>query len=163
MRVNLEQLTMDMEERDWNYFMPAYMRAYLFGSKGNEPIKIVFPKFKEVVNPTTGNHIPVEWVEVDSPVAQEIKADGAVVPETTPAEEAAKDQIDNVRKEAKAAAGEKTQPSVTQAPAPTVRKPRQPATVIPPGSPLNEPARDPADNRKAIEDLRQEGKEENEP
>jgi len=84
MRVNEETKSVDMEERDVNYIMPAYIVSYLFQCKNEDPERITFPMYPSVPHPRKpGVLIPIEYVPPDSPVAVEIKEDGADVPEAT--------------------------------------------------------------------------------
>lgn len=81
MRINTDRNTMDIEARDTNYFFQAYLLNYLFVSKGADPVKVIFPKFPGFPHPRKpGVIIPVEYVEVDSPVAEEIVKDGSNIP-----------------------------------------------------------------------------------
>lgn len=89
MRINDENQKLEMEERDWNYIMPAYLRSYLFYTKNVPPAEVVFPMFKTV---KYGEMIiPVRWVEPDSKEAVEVAADASNVAEATEAEIAQKD------------------------------------------------------------------------
>jgi len=91
---------MDMEARDVNYILPAYVRVYLFESKNEDPEKIIFPMFTSVPHPTKrGVMIPIEWVPPLDPVAIEIADDGKDVAEVTPEEEAELDEKDELVKQ----------------------------------------------------------------
>jgi len=93
MRVNREEKAIDIERRDINYILPAYIRAYLFYNNNEDPEKIVFPMFRSVPHPVkNGVEIPIEWVPDDSPVATEIASDGNNIPEATPETEAEADK-----------------------------------------------------------------------
>ena len=99
MRVNQENKSVDMEVRDINYILPAYVRSYMFYSKNEMPEKIVFPMFPSVL--VQGKEIPIEYVAPDSPMAVEIKEDGKEVAEVTPEQEATLDEKDDRIKELK--------------------------------------------------------------
>jgi len=95
MRVNEQTKSMDIESRDINYILPAYVRLYLFQTKNVDPEKIIFPMFREVPHPfKSGVMIPIEFVPDDSPVAIEIKQDGNSIPEATPKSEAEADKVE---------------------------------------------------------------------
>ena len=95
MRINSEQMTMDMEERDTNYVLSAYIRSYLFYTKNEDPVKIVFPMFRSVPHPTkVGVQIPIEWVPHSGEIATEISQDGMNVPEAPVVEETKLDMKD---------------------------------------------------------------------
>jgi len=92
MRVNEENKTADIEQRDMNYVLPAFIRNYLFLSKNVMPEKIVFPMFKSV---RYGDiEVPIEFIPVTDPRAIDIAADGADIPEVTEEQEAALDEKD---------------------------------------------------------------------
>jgi len=93
MRINQEQKSVDIERRDINYILPAYVRSYLFYAKNEDPEKIVFPMFRSVPHPhKPGVEVPIEYIPDDSPVAVEIAKDGDSIPETTPEMEAEADK-----------------------------------------------------------------------
>ena len=93
MRVNEDSKSMDMESRDINYILPAYVRLYLFQTRNIDPEKIIFPMFRSVPHPfKKGVQIPIEYIPDDSPIAIEIKNDGAIIPEATPVAEAVADK-----------------------------------------------------------------------
>jgi hypothetical protein len=112
MRVNKERKSVDIEERDIEYVMQAYIRLYLFNAKNEEPEKIIMPMFREVPHPyTKGKSIPIEYIPDTSPIALEIKEDGGDIPKATEKSEAkadeeesaynrTKDEIAKVEKEA---------------------------------------------------------------
>jgi len=103
MIINTDQKQMQIEKRDINYILPAYIRNYLFQSKNVDPVEIVFPMFSSVPHPRKpGVTIPIRWVPEISPEAIEIAVDGANVAEATEEEIVAKDKADEARKEAKA-------------------------------------------------------------
>lgn len=80
---NIDRKTMDMEARDTNYFLQAYLISYLLVSKNEDPVKVIVPKFPSFPHPRKpGVMIPIEWVDPDSPIAAEIIDDGKNVPET---------------------------------------------------------------------------------
>ncbi len=99
MRANIENKSMDMEVRDINVFLPAYIRSYLYVSKNESPDKIIFPMFPTVPHPyDPSKRIPVEYYPMDSPVVAEIAEDGKDVKEATEAELDAKDaQEDRIK------------------------------------------------------------------
>ena len=99
MRANTENKSMDMEVRDINVFLPAYIRSYLFISKNESPDKIIFPMFPTVPHPyDPSKRIPVEYYPMDSPVVADIIEDGQDVKEATEAELDAKDaQEDRIK------------------------------------------------------------------
>ena len=97
MRINSENNTMDMEARDIDYILPAYIRSYLYYNKNKMPDKIIFPMFASVE--ITGDDrqvhkVPIEWIPEISPAAQDISKNGADVVEVTPAQEAKMDEKD---------------------------------------------------------------------
>jgi len=99
MRVNQENKSVDIEQRDINYVLPAYVRSYLFYSKNEMPEKIIFPMFSSVL--VQGKEIPIEYVPPLDAIAVEIAKDGAEVVEVTPEEEAALDEKDDRVKQLK--------------------------------------------------------------
>ena len=100
MRVNQENKSVDMESRDINYILPAYVRSYLFYNKNEMPEKIIFPMFPSVL--VQGKDIPIEYVPPLDPVAVEIAQDGAEVAEVTEEQEAVLDEKDEEIKRLKA-------------------------------------------------------------
>lgn len=102
MRVNDETKSVDMEQRDINYILPAYIISYLFQSKNEDPVKIVFPMYASVPHPRKpGVLIPIEYVASDSSVAVEIAQDGSNIPEATEEEIRQIDEKENIIKEMK--------------------------------------------------------------
>lgn len=101
MRINIQQRTMDIEERDVNYILTAYLRNYLFYSRNIMPDKIVFPMFASI--PVGDNALPIEWVPYLDPAAVEIAFDGGNIPQATEEQIAASDtkdmEISNLRAE----------------------------------------------------------------
>ena len=99
MIANVENKSMDMEVRDINVFLPAYIRSYMYVSKNESPDKIIFPMFPTVPHPyDASKRIPVEYYPMDSPIVAEIAEDGRDVKETTEAELDAKDvQEDRIK------------------------------------------------------------------
>jgi len=82
MRVNIQRKTMDLEARDINYTLSAYVLSYLYASHNEDPKEIIFPKFPAVPHPRIpGVLIPIKYVEVDEPIVQEIIEDGKDIPE----------------------------------------------------------------------------------
>lgn len=92
MRINTDNKSVDMEARDINYILPAYVRSYLFHSKNEMPEKIIFPMFSSVR--AGGVDIPIEYVPPLDPIAAEISKDGSDVAEVTEEQEAALDEKD---------------------------------------------------------------------
>jgi hypothetical protein len=94
-RINKESKSVDMEVRDINYILPQYIRSYLFYSKNEDPVEIVFPMFSSVPHPTkTGVRVPIRWVPELSEIAVEILKDGADVAEVTEEQIAKLDEKD---------------------------------------------------------------------
>lgn len=89
MRINDENQKLEMEERDWNYIMPAYLRSYLFYTKNTPPVEVVFPMFKTVKYGEMT--IPVRWIEPDSEEAVAVATNASNVAEASEAEIAQKD------------------------------------------------------------------------
>jgi len=84
MRVNKETKSVDIERRDLNYILPAYIVSYLFNCQNEDPERITFPLYPSVPHPRKpGVMIPIEYVPPESPVAVEIKEDGSNVAEAT--------------------------------------------------------------------------------
>ena len=84
MRINLEQKTLDIELRDSNYILIAYIRSYLHYSKNIDPDRIVFPMFASAPHPyKPGVEIPIEYVSLTDPMTIEIAIDGNNVLEAT--------------------------------------------------------------------------------
>jgi hypothetical protein len=81
---------MQIEPRDWNYFMEVYATQYRIATKGKVPKVIVFPMFSKLHN------LPVEWVPEMSEIAVSIISDGSNVPEATPEEESKLDANDKI-------------------------------------------------------------------
>lgn len=100
MRINEQNKSMDMEARDINYILPAYVRSYLFHCKNEMPDMIVFPMFPSVK--VGDKEIPIQYVPPLDAVATEIAEDGASVPEVTLAQEAELDKKDEEIKMLKA-------------------------------------------------------------
>ncbi len=92
MRINSDNKTMDIEARDINYILPAYVRSYQFHMKNEIPTKIVFPMFVSVR--AAGVDIPIEWVPPLDPIAQDITKDGSNVAEVTEEQETALNEKD---------------------------------------------------------------------
>jgi len=87
MRVNKETKSVDIEQRDLNYILPAYIISYLFNCQNEDPERITFPLYPSVPHPRkSGVLIPIEYVPPESPVAVEIKEDGSDVAEATEAQ-----------------------------------------------------------------------------
>lgn len=102
MRISLERKTMDMEARDINYILPAYIRQYLFASKNEDPVEIVFPMYPAAPHPTKpGVLIPIKWVSPVDGIAVEIANDGSNILEVTKEKEAELDKTDEAATEIK--------------------------------------------------------------
>jgi len=102
-RYNLQNKSIDIEARDINYILGAYIRSYLFLSKNQPPDKIIFPMYPVVPYPLDPNVlIPVEYILATDRYAVDLVKDGSNIPEVTPAEEKALDVLDNKIEEAKA-------------------------------------------------------------
>lgn len=122
MIVNKDNNSVDIEDRDWDAIMPAYVAGYMFHSRNVPPQSIVFPMFRVVK--FRGLEIPVQWVEPESAIAISIKEDGKVVP---PSGEVAEPSVAESIPTAKGA-------SVDMKPVFADRAPRMPAgPIIPPG------------------------------
>lgn len=81
MRINLAKESMDMERRDFDFLLSAYMRSYLLESKSKAPKEVVFPLFQSVPHPyDEGIVIPVRYVKPGSAEAVDIEEDGSNVP-----------------------------------------------------------------------------------
>jgi len=102
MRANIENKSIDMEARDINYILSAYIRSYLFVSKNEDPERIIFPMFLSVPHPTKpGVQVPIDWLPPIDPKVTEIAEDGKDVAEVTSEHEAALDAQDEAVKELK--------------------------------------------------------------
>ena len=152
---------MDMEVRDWNYILSAYLRSYRFHNNNQNPEKIVFPMF------TKAEEIPVEWLPEINPVVTEIIQDGSNVPETTEEQIKTKDEVEDammgaakrlgmpVWKKAEPVQEIKVRSSKYSLADLIDRVPKLPTNSIPPGSPLDSMhPRDAQDLKKAKADLR---------
>ena len=100
MRVNKENKSVDMEARDINYILPAYVRSYLFYNQNELPEKIIFPMFPSVK--AGGKDIPIEYVPPMDEIATEIAEDGKDIAEITEEEVAVLDEKDEEIKRLKA-------------------------------------------------------------
>mgnify|MGYP001606998727 CR=1 FL=1 len=153
MRINRENKSMDIEVRDWDYILSAYLRSYRFHNNNQNPEKIVFPMF------TKAEGIPVEWLPEISPVITEIIQDGSNVLEATEEQIKTKDEIEDelkkLRKQVWEKAGVADARPKPLAPIIPPREPKTPTNPIPPGSPLDSMhPRDAQDLKKAKADLR---------
>ncbi len=92
MRIDDEHKQMQMEARDLNYILPAYVRSYQLHMKNEVPERIVIPMFVSVK--AGGVDIPIEWVPPLDPIAVEIAKDGSNVAEVTDEQEAVLDEKD---------------------------------------------------------------------
>lgn len=159
MRVNTERSTMDMESRDISYVLSAYLRQYLFVSQNKDPKEIIMPKFPGVPHPyIPGVVIPVKYVEVDEPIAQEIAKDGSNVEEAPVVDEVAEDikstEPDVATESPAKAALKKEKDKVTEE-----RKPKMPPSGdIGSGHPDGMGSRDVRLDRKIAADLKPEAK-----
>lgn len=98
MRVNLEQKTADMEERDLSFVLQAYLRQYLYMSKNEDPVEILVPMVETVPHPyKPGATVPIRYVPVMSPEAMEVKADGRDVDERDAEIERLKAEVEDLR------------------------------------------------------------------
>jgi len=112
MIVSTMRKQMQMEARDINYALGAYVLSYLYASHNEDPKEIIFPKFPAVPHPRIpGVLIPIKYVEVDEPIVQEIIEDGKDIPET-PIEEVPRDE--EIAKEEVAEATEKVEDLIEQ-------------------------------------------------
>lgn len=105
MRINPENKSVDMEQRDINYILPPYIKNYQFYNKNELPDRIIFPMFPAInMQGADGKMhlIPIEYIAHDSPVAIEIAEDGADLTEVTPAQEAVLDEKEEEIKRLKA-------------------------------------------------------------
>jgi hypothetical protein len=82
MRINIENKTIDIEQRDINFILPAYLRNYLFYSNNEMPDRIVFPMFESVPN-GVGGVVQIEFIPYLDPAAIEIAFDGSNIAEVT--------------------------------------------------------------------------------
>lgn len=147
MRINTDNNSMDMETRDINYILPAYVRSYLFYSKNQMPTRIIFPMFEGIVY--NGVSIPIEWVPPLDPKALEIQQDGSNVPEVTEEQERQIDEkdtkIEQLTKELESlrAAESKAIEQGLKAEE-TKPEPEQPESPLPPPQTTNKPPESPA-------------------
>ena len=145
MRINSDNKSIDIEERDINFIIDNYAVSYKFHTK-NAPIdRIIIPMF--TVAKTRYGDIPIEFVPDMSAYAKELVDDGKAVAEISPvqADELA---VQDAKKQAMIK-------EVKEVIAPKARQPKQPAgPIIPPGAGgLSLPPRDPADLRHTAVDL----------
>lgn len=95
MRINHNSKTVDMERRDIEYILPAYVRQYLMYMQNEDPDCIVFPMLSSVPHPhKPGVSIPIQWVPELDQIAVEIAQDGSEVTEMTETEVAQLDKKD---------------------------------------------------------------------
>lgn len=145
MIVNKGDNRMEMEARDWDTILPGYVRGYMYYSKNVPPEVVVFPMFKEVV--FQGMHIPVMWVEPESPIAVSIKEDGRTVP---PSDTPAEPEVTN----SAPARGTPGGTVVNMKPTIPDRAPRLPAgPIIPPGQSVDLTPRGASDLAQVRADL----------
>lgn len=84
MITNTDTGTMDMEERDLDFFIRSYLKAaggYLYFTRGKYPKSIRVPMMASIK--VDGNEIPIEFLPSFSPEYESIKKDGANVPMTS--------------------------------------------------------------------------------
>lgn len=93
MRINQQNKTMDIEARDINYILPAYIRTYLFYTKNEMPERIIFPMFPSVKFGDVD--VPIEYLPPSDPIVVEIIHDSSSVAEVTPSQEAEIDAKDS--------------------------------------------------------------------
>ena len=102
-RHNLPNKSIDIEARDINYILGAYVRSYLFLSKNQSPEKIIFPMYSVVPHPLDPNIlIPIEYIPATDQYVTDLTKDGSNIPEVTPAEEKALDTLDEKIEKARA-------------------------------------------------------------
>ena len=102
-RHNLPNKSIDIEARDINYILGAYIRSYLFLSKNQSPEKIIFPMYSVVPHPLDPNIlIPIEYIPSTDQYVTDLTKDGSNIPEVTPAEEKALDTLDEKIEKARA-------------------------------------------------------------
>jgi len=58
---------MEMEQRDIEYLLTAFLRAYKFYRQNTLPDKITFPMIKKFTDKESGVVIPIEFVEASEP------------------------------------------------------------------------------------------------
>ena len=117
MRINTDNNTVDMEARDINYILPAYVRSYLFYNKNIMPQKIIFPMFPSIKVDNTV--IPIEYVSPTDPRAVELAKDASNIPEVTPEQEALLDAKDEEIKKLKVKVAELETPAAKEPLTPT--------------------------------------------
>jgi len=164
MRANVDRGTMDMEARDINYVLDAYLLNYFYASKNEDPKEIIFPKFPSVPHPRKpGVVIPIRYVEVDEPIVQDIVNDGRDIPET-PVVEIPREETteEDTAKEAEHPAAKDKELSPAKAALEKARaeerKPKMPpGGDIGSGHPDNMASRDVMFERKIAKDLMPEG------
>jgi hypothetical protein len=123
MRINLPHKSIDIEVRDINYILGAFARSYLFGSRNEDPEKIIFPMYPAIPHPFKPEvMIPVEWINPEDQFVTELAKDGSNIPEVTPEQEAALDATEDKIKAAKTAA---------ENPKPAAKRPTKKATNTP--------------------------------
>ena len=182
MRVNQLRNTLDIEERDWDFFMPAMLRMYLFQSKGIEPKEVIFPKFKSIKYGDV--EVSVKWIDPESSEAKEIKVDGSNIPQTdeilevkgideelplptvkeaTLPKVVPEEKIEEVKLRppvrSNNTVSDRSQGHIGKDRTPPIapdRVAKTPASVVPPGTPLGGSLRDPNDLAKVASDLKQE-------
>lgn len=81
MRINHQHQTVDIEPRDINFILPAYIRTYQYYMKGELPKEIVFPMYPSVPS-MDGVQVPIRYISIEDTVARNIVEDGSNVPET---------------------------------------------------------------------------------
>ena len=112
MRINDKDKQMEIESRDINYILPAYLRSYLFFTKNVMPERIIFPMFPSVK--IDGLDIPIEYLPHIDPIVAEITTDGSNVAEVTAQQEAELDDKDEEIKRLKSELAELKPPASTE-------------------------------------------------
>lgn len=93
MRIDKDRKSLDIEKRDIDYILTAYMRMYLFQTRNEDPDVITIPMFRTTPHPyKKGEEVEIQYIPDTSPVAVDIKEDGSDIPETSPESEAEADK-----------------------------------------------------------------------
>ena len=164
---DVENKEMQVEERDIDFMLRAYMRSYMFMSKNVVPDKIIFPMVSKVQNPyNPAEFVQVEYVPEVSAKAKEIKEEGSTVPPTTEADEDEADRREEHFQEIKKLAQEidKAEEAVKEVEPekPPVVRPidkvkgkalEGEGTPIPPGRVPKKPVREVAPGEGSLDDM----------
>ena len=138
MRVNANNNTMDMERRDTNYVLRAYIKSYLFHNNNKVPSKIVIPMIEKIEQPVgSSKFIPIEYVPEFGDIAVSIEDDTSNIPEVVQEE----DKVQPEQMEGIKAQADKVEPTKKTKLAVPDRAPKK-ATNPAPGSPDNMGPRD---------------------